>query len=385
MAVDQAPMNPLVRYKKALEQIAEGAQDPRSIAAEALRSRRSPPNRATTQRNTARLANRPITFAFSPSHETDFIDYFSHNLPDDLRELNDDGFQFVPQAQLGDADVIIVTAHGSDLFDEIMVLREKTNPAALVAVWLWDNHLVASNNLRTCTVADYVFPSHAYAMDYLDRHWITMMHVPACSVQWSSGEAATLFAKNFSIHRSDKLLANYVNYPLAWRRTLLEKLQTEMPQADVILTDPDDRKRYFGKTREERAGEWLHYKTTIILPTEKDLSTRLFDALLAGQVILVPVDVPDLDQVIQPDMQVRLGILRLPDLELATISRMTAEAIRLYDEQGELGALARHKYILEHHMLKHRVKSILEMIRSMANKRAVKPAIDLHPVSKTPS
>jgi hypothetical protein len=67
-------------------------------------------------------------------------------------------------------------------------------------------------------------------------------------------------------------------------------------------------------------------------------------------------------------MQEALGIIRLPDLELPTIRSATARAIELFDEKGVEGVLERHKYILDNHMLVHRVNSMLQVIMLIAQK-----------------
>jgi hypothetical protein len=322
---------------------------------------------AQIAQQTTRLANRAIKFGFIPSPETGLLNYFPDDLPDDLKKLTHDGFEYVPPEIALKGDVLILTAHGKDYSKQLWGLRQKA-PHILIAVWLWDNHLGSVNNLRMSVAADYVFASHHYKADYLANPVSVMgHHVPLCSAQWSVAEAARIFRTGIGAPRSNKLLVNYVDYPFSWRSPLLKKLKSDFPEADVLLMDPNDRTRYFEKTREERAQEWLSYKTTIILPVDKDISTRVFDGLLAGQVILVPDQIVDFDDVVPPDVQQRLGIVRLPDYEITTIARCAEQALRLYDEGGEAAAVARHTYALENHMLVHRIKSMLENIRSVAN------------------
>lgn len=315
---------------------------------------------------TRRLANKPIKFAFLPSPETDRLTYFPEDLPDDLKTLARDGFEYMPPDIGLKGHVIVLTAHGKDFSSQLFAFRQRA-PDILIAVWLWDNHLGSVNNLRTCLAADYVFVSHAYKASYLSNPVSVMgRHVPSCAAQWSVAEAARMFRTGIGAPRSDKLLVNYVDYSFSWRSALLKKLKSDLPEADVLLMEPGDRTRYFDKKRDERAKEWLSYKTTIILPVDKDLSTRVFDALLAGQVILVPDQIVDFDGVIPPDIQQRLGIVRLPDYEVSTIAKGLKQALRTYDNGGEAGALARHTYALENHMLVHRIQSMLENIRSVA-------------------
>jgi hypothetical protein len=94
--------------------------------------------------------------------------------------------------------------------------------------------------------------------------------------------------------------------------------------------------------------------------------TEIVRSLLAGQIPLVPDIVIDFDEVIPPVDQKRLGIVRLSDLELPSIRAGIKEATRVYDQGGVKGAHARHQYVLDNHMLVHRVAAILGRIRQVA-------------------
>ena len=257
------------------------------------------------RRQVSALAARDrIRFTFLPSSETDFIRYFPEDLDLDFRDLLAQGFEFVPRSSgLAGVDLAVITAHGSDIATTIWKLREEAGPEMLIAVWLWDNHLLQLNNLRTAIAADFVFPSHNYLSAYLiNPASVAATHVPACACQWTREEASRNFAKAVGRVRSDKLLVNYVDYAFSWRSELLQKLKAQLAQADVLLMDPDDRSRYFAKTGSERMEEWLGYKSTLILPVANDLSTRVFDALLAGQVLVVSPRISDFDEVFPPQV-----------------------------------------------------------------------------------
>jgi hypothetical protein len=132
-----------------------------------------------------------------------------------------------------------------------------------------------------------------------------------------------------------------------------------------------DRSRYFGKSRADRLKEWLGYKTALVLPVDKDLSTRVFDALLAGLVILAPSSIADFDSVIKPETQAALGVIRLPDMEVETIRQYARQAVRSFDAAGEHGARERHRYVLENHMLVHRIQMILRTLEQVVGGKLV--------------
>ena len=233
----------------------------------------------------------------------------------------------------------------------------------MIAVWLWDNHLARLNNLKTALAADLIFPSHWYPAAYLaNPASVLARHVPLCSAQWTTQQAREIFEDRADAARRDKLLVNYVDYEFSWRSTLLKKMSTDVPEAEVILMPPDDRSRYFGKSAADRLREWLSYKASMVLPLQQDLSTRVFDALLAGQVIVAPTTIPDFDTVIPPAIQQRLGILRLPDLEIPTIRKFALQAIDVFNRSGMAGARERHAYAIANHMLVNRVQTMLDFM-----------------------
>ena len=313
----------------------------------------------------ARRQKQFLRFTFLPSKDVKSIDYFPRSLTSELKLLSQNCFEYVPWADGRDGcDIAIFTAHGSDNCAELLQIRS-LNENMLIAVWFWDNHIAQFYNLKTALMADLAFVSHNYNGAYLANPMSALArHVPACSAQWTRDEASKLFNSAGNGRRSDKLLVNYVAYDFSWRTPLLTKLKNEFPEAEVLLMPNNDRSRYFKKTAEERFQEWLGYKASLLLPVDYDLSTRIFDALLAGQVVLAAPMIPDLDLVIPPDTQKRLGILRLPDLELATIRKFTEQAITMFDEGGYQASRARHEFILGNHMLFHRIETILEFIRA---------------------
>lgn len=312
-------------------------------------------------------SKKKIKVVFEPSPETHFIRYFSQGGAKTLASYGDDRFEIVHEVNPQDTDILILTSHGSDLSVPLWGVRSTFTNTILV-LWLWDNHLAHLYNYKNALAVDYLFPSHKYDSDYLHNPLsVAGVHVPACSAQWSYTEAKVLFQKFLMLPRSDKLLVNYVNYPFSWRSQLLRRLASEVSQADVFLMEPNDRSRYFNKNAEERFKEWMGHKTSLILPVDKDLSTRVFDGLLAGQVLLVPKMIADFDEVIPPAMQSELGIVRLETCETLEIVRAIGEAVARFDRDGVEGMVKRHRFVLDHHLLGNRIQTIVNQIFDIAN------------------
>ena len=311
------------------------------------------------------LAARPvIRWSWLPAPATVALSYFAQGVDPALMDM--DGFAFVPKEEhsaMDDIDVLIVTAHGADMSERLMAFRQR-NPKMLVLLWYWDNHLAEVNNLKCALYADLVFYSHAYAGNFLHNPVSAMgVHLPACSAQWTGQEARQLLDELSTQPRSDQLLLNYVDYKFSWRSELLARLRQELQQADALLMPADDRGRYFGKGPRERLQEWVSHKCTLILPVHRDLSTRVFDALLAGLVVIAPRFINDFDAVFPPDVQQQLGMVRVDDLEMPTIRAAIEQALRNFDEAGEAGAQARSRHILDGHLMQHRLKTMLTVCR----------------------
>jgi len=316
-----------------------------------------------------------LRFTFIASHEVKAVDYFTPSLDAELGEFFADGpFRYVPPHASTTADVVILSAHGSDLSGAVWTLRQSLRPDAVIALWFWDNHLAQLDNLRSALAADFVFPSHAYIAHYLFNPLsVVAGSAPACSAQWTRAEARALIDRHAGRERIHKAIVNYVDYEFSWRSRLLRELAAHCRSAEVMLMPAANRSRYFGMPRAERFAEWLRYKATVILPVDKDLSTRLFDALLAGQVPVVPRLVRDFDRVIAPDVQAELGIVRVEALERAAIENAIAEALGRFDAMGESGIVRRQQFVLQGHMLPHRVREMLETLALIAREELIVP------------
>lgn len=313
------------------------------------------------------MRQQQISFTFVPSHSANFLNYFSDAVHEEIQAYAPDPFVYLlPGEAARQADVVIHMASGKEEdAARLWADRYGRRHDALCALWLWDNHTWGMGNRQVAAASDIVFASHGYVSDYLlGPAALLAGHVPACSAQWTHDEAERFFGQNADSPRQDKLLFNYVNYGPEYpeRYRILSALSAGLKPIENLQMTKNDKSRYFGMSREQRFLEWMQYKATVIVPLDRDLSTRVFDALLAGLVLIVPEHIPDIDLVIPRPHQERLGIVRVSDLELDTVQSAAYEALRLYDDMGAEGAYARHRYALENHMLVNRITAVLETI-----------------------
>lgn len=295
--------------------------------------------------------------------------YFSSNVTKDFLSLESIGFKFHASAineELKNIDVVILTAHGNDLSAFILNIKDR-NPNLILATWFWDNHLAYLANYKTAIVSDIFYSSHAYCREYLMNPCSPIgPNLPACTAQWTKNE---LDFKEVlvSTERESKLFLNYVDYKFSWRSQILSELRKFMPDAHVQVMSPENRDRYFTLTSIQKYQEWCSYKSTLILPVDRDLSTRVFDALFAGQILIVPTMIEDFDSVISKEWQDELGIVRINDLSLSTIQLAARKAFEIFDKRGTNGLLKRLEFVSEKHMLKNRVEDILKNIKLLSN------------------
>ena len=109
---------------------------------------------------------------------------------------------------------------------------------------------------------------------------------------------------------------------------------------------------------------YFFHKVSICLPLSGDLSQRLFDALLTGQIPIVPDDIHDLDHIIPAALQAELPVIRFAKYTAAAVAEAHAKALRAFDRDGEAGILRRHRFALGH-TFAPRVRSILGTLRDI--------------------
>jgi len=309
-----------------------------------------------------------LRFSFVPSDEVADLRYFAATeLRDsDLSAFAPEPFRYVPWAQVlagTPVDLVVTTIHGGDHPQLLRDIRDRLAPEAVLLLWLWDNHWAYFQNLRAVLLADLVFFSHGdpeYTGYLATPAAVLCGHVAACCAQWARCQAAQL-SDRVQARRQHKALINYVNYRHSWaeRTRLLQAYASGLQNAEVLLMERDDRSRYFGQAPLQRFSEWAGYKATVIVPVRRDVSTRVFDALLAGMIPIVPRVLTDFDKVIPLQEQERLGIVRTESLELEPAQAAVDDALERFDAMGTQGAMARFQYALENHLLVNRVTEIL--------------------------
>jgi glycosyltransferase involved in cell wall biosynthesis len=289
---------------------------------------------------------------------------FSEDAADDLaRELEDDGFEVElvasASALANETDLVIKLVHLQADVDEIRALRGSGYRGAVVG-WFWDNHHHLFANFEVAEELDVLLPGHAFAGAYLkNRKAVLGPSVPLCVTQWSYSEARDLFSSLADRPRSDRLYGGFVRYAFAKKRNgLIEGLIGE-GCAGISFLEETNLKKYFGLSAADRFSDWMSHKVSVCLPLAGDLSQRMFDALLAGQIPIVAADIHDLDAVIPPEFQASLPVIRFERYDTGEVISAHGRALDRFEADGMEGVRRRHVYALKNHTFPSRIRSVI--------------------------
>jgi len=268
-----------------------------------------------------------------------------------------------------DVDLVVWLVHLLD--DEKRIERYRARGGrALIVGWFWDNHHHLFENYAAARQCDFVVAGHAFAGSYLaNRNAVALPPVPLCVTQWTATEARDFWAQSRVLERSDELYGGFVWYAFAEKRNRLLEALIGAGERQVYLLYESDLSRYFARSREERFREWAGYKVSLCLPLHDDLSQRMFDALLTGQIPLVPASLPDLPQVLTAAKRAALPIVTFDEMTVDSVRKAARSAVRLFDRSGPAGAERRHRYAVEHATLPARIETLLKNLREWSVRR----------------
>ncbi len=248
----------------------------------------------------------------------------------------------------------------------VRLVRER--PDDLVVAWLYDNHHEFAENELVARACHAVFPAHGFCDGYLrtptpDDGRIVGPPTPMCVTQWPRGELVEHWSRTNGVPRADGLLGGFSYYALAHRRNILVHALRREPWATGIALHIGARP-YHDLSPYDRFLDWRRYKTSLHVSVADDLPIRVFDALAAGHVPIVPRATLDLDAVITPADQAMLPVIRFEDYTVDAVQAAHAEAVAAFDRGGEAQASVRHAYVRDRHMLVHRIAAIVRYVNS---------------------
>jgi hypothetical protein len=260
-------------------------------------------------------------------------------------------------------DVAILCCHVEGGEEAALFQLRQHGIAQLYGVWFWDNHHHHGANLRVAALADVVFVSHWHERQYLNLPTaLAGAHIPAYSNQWSPGAIARYYPNGLPAERLDALFGGFGRYGWAVERNrFIEAVSAVCPEHHITLGKIG---AYFSVPAADRLRAWVEHKVQLVVPINRDISTRVFEALMTGQIPLLPDDVPDLDLVIEPQIQAALPILRYRTSDVESAKAGWRQGIALFDADGAAGVRRRYEFARDRHSLAARLGDFARFLRS---------------------
>jgi hypothetical protein len=238
-------------------------------------------------------------------------------------------------------------------------------------VWLWDHHHDFASSGKMALLADIVLPMHENHADYLKAfNDFIASAVPAASAQWGGPRFVhDVYREHADRPRSNRLYGGFVEYPGVQRNDLIRRCMERIPDHALVLLPPSGARdiQHFGvASRRDRLVEWMGHKCSLVCALKEDIPIRVLDGLLAGHIPLVPHNLNGFDRLISPALQAQLPIVRYYAYDVDAVESAWRTAIALYDRDGAAGAERRQRFVLENHLMKHRVTDIVASILNCA-------------------
>ncbi|MDZ4734717.1 MAG: hypothetical protein SGJ07_00070 [Rhodospirillaceae bacterium] len=253
--------------------------------------------------------------------------------------------------------------------DELLLKRVRERRLAdFIAIWTWDNHHSRRRNLQIAALGDLVLPGHRFCDGYLKSPQTVLgAHVPLGTNQWSRARAASLFRQFRKAPRDDALHGGFIGWRIVPERATLVRACMEALDGHALrVLGSEGRRGYFALDPADRWRDWSQHKVGLVLPFDRDLSTRFFDSLLTGQVPILPDWCEDIDTVVPEAIQRALPVVRFSEASVPAIEAAWREALARYDEQGADGAMRRHLFALDNHHFGLRLPKIWSEIEALA-------------------
>ena len=244
-------------------------------------------------------------------------------------------------------------------------LKEPDSP--LGVLWSYDNHHSFANTIITHSIFDVLIPAHANYTDYLVTAPTLLLPATPCGLaQWTPAVVMEGYANFRDNERTNKLDGGYNLYfnRNAYRNAKISQLSKGMPDSHVRGVVFNEQ-RYWQNSDLDNLKEWMSHKVSIAVPVNNDLPIRVFDALAAGQIPLVPGWLGSFDSIISPELQRSLPIVKFFDYNVEEVSRAHKKALELFDQGGAEGIVRRRDYCLNTHTLNHRYADILTKIENL--------------------
>ena len=237
-------------------------------------------------------------------------------------------------------------------------------PNTLFLGWDWDNHFNLHISSVFAAASDLYFPTHLANEYELSRFCSHKYHLPSSSYQWGRRFLTDNMALLLRHDRSDQAYGRFKHYGLfGYRNAVVTTLGAKLPGVSLV----DDLADYHAASPVEKLESWTRHKCHWVVPTLNDVSTRIFDALITGGIVLIP-------EHFRSDSAIKTlhgsDCLFYTEGDILEPQAITAKAIANFDRDGHDGVLRRHRDALDHHNLDSRMKVMADTARAVLGRTA---------------
>lgn len=305
-------------------------------------------------------------------YSDDIASHFAARFPVhclDLRQDPDEAQLATLAEALRDCVVIV---NGND-FGSLRLLQRLylSCPDTLFIATLYDNHHALDMCITLALCSDMVFPAHYDYLALLSRYSpFVRGPLPASTIQWSKLQARRFAPRLYDTPRRIDLSGGFTRYPqFPFRQTIVQKVMAQEIGHALELPAEDAVEHHSVRTKEENWAVWASSKSNLMVSTLTDLPHRFFDALLTGNIPLVPRYLQVFFSHFDFSAFREAPVVWFDYSDLADMQDKVRQAVAMFDAAGKNGIAERHRFILEHHMMENRLETMLDDVHQLLHNK----------------
>lgn len=242
-------------------------------------------------------------------------------------------------------------------------------PDTIFITWLFDNHHMANHGAMIGLCSDLIYPAHCDNIQVLNR-FCPYVRGPltAPTIAWSISAVRDLVTAGlFDLNRPVRLSGGYYHYqPFVFRNTILGRNMKPEHDWAIRFMNHDEDNAYWKRTPEHQWNEWLKSKSNLVVPTLNDLPIRFFDALLTGNVPLLPRSLQYLVEALPGEPLNAEDVVWFDYADLTDLKPLVDLACARFESGAVQGIERRHRWAIRNHMVEHRIDRVLDDLAVLA-------------------
>ena len=232
----------------------------------------------------------------------------------------------------------------------------------LFICWFFDNHHMIKHGASLSLCLDLIYPAHFDNIHILTRYCPFIRSVlPAGVISWTIPQAVKLEPLLYKRDRSVMLSGSYYHYEkFSHRNHILSQIMKQSVGSGLRFMNGETPGHYWQLSFNEQWSQWCESKCNIIVPTLADLPIRFFDALITGNIPLLPESIRYTVSCYRTDEINALPVVWYSHSDIDHFEDVVNYACSLFDKTGLKGIANRHRWVIKNHMCEHRLESIID-------------------------